>query len=275
MPGIELTRLRNQVKELVTHLSNPESFLIHLEKILKYYQNLTLKNEIRKNPANISSYNSPRQVISIIVNEVNKTAIDNPQSALALANHLWDEPILETKILAIHIFRKLPSAQALPILLNFPDMFQEIQGYEDYLPLMTRTLLKLREDSPQDFNNLITSWLKSRNMNSRGWGIKILANLVDEHEFDDLPFVFEALKPVLLSLDKSLVDDLENCLSYMILASPGETEFFLLDAINDINDPNIIRSFLRISRILPTNQNKKLRLLLKSKLDHLNKEKFY
>jgi len=201
MPAIDLTKLRIRVRELVDQSSNPDTFFKSLELLLQYYKNYTLRVEKRNNGLNLPSYNTPPQVLTSIKKELGREVTTNPEIGLDLATRLWNESYLEAKLLAVSLFVSIPTSTAIHILSNFPELSVGIDEQEVFLPLMTSAFIHIRQEYPAQFIEIISSWLEASDSTIQHLGLKIIANMVQEPEDEDLPIVFEILEPLLGSKD--------------------------------------------------------------------------
>src|SRR5512135_3561238 len=103
MPAIDLSRMRKQAARLADFFFVPDEFIKHLHEMLDFYVNYTVRKPPASAPgANIQSYRTPSVVVKQIELELTRLAEkqENADAALDLADHLWDETYLETRLLA-------------------------------------------------------------------------------------------------------------------------------------------------------------------------------
>ena len=203
MPAIDLTKLREQVRELIDQSSNPDSFCRSLDFILQQYKNYTLRNEKKYIGSDLPSYNTPSQVLSSITKELRKNVSKNPEIGIALATRLWNEDYFEAKLLATSLFGSLPPDTAISFLTEFPKIAVGIQEKFGILNLLTDTFRKIRIDYPTQFNELITSLMRSSDTRYQSIGLKIITNMITDSENEELPTLFEVIDPLLGSIDPS------------------------------------------------------------------------
>ena len=111
MPAIDLARLRKQSARLVDFFFVPDEFIQHLHKMLDSYVNYTVRKPPANAPdANLQSYRIPTVVVKQIELELTRIAgkSENADAALDLADHLWDETFLETRLLAAFLLGHIP-----------------------------------------------------------------------------------------------------------------------------------------------------------------------
>jgi hypothetical protein len=273
MPAINLTKLRYQVQELMRQTSNPELFIKNLEDLFEFYKNYSLRVDKRYIGINLPKYNTPKQVIATIENELGKLLSTNPDLGLELATLLWDEPYLETKLLAVSLMSSIPSHQAIQVLSRIPEISKDIHEQDVFIPILTTAFIQIRKENPTDFINMISSWLSNPDSISQHWGLLIITNLIQKPDDKDLPSLFELLKPLLWSNDPTTQADLVQCIESLYTVSPSETEYFLVDSLNTTNDEILLKNFSRTSRELPDNLFVVVKPLIKSRLISIQTKK--
>jgi hypothetical protein len=109
MPAIDLARLRKQANRLADFFFLPDEFMKHLREMLDFYVNYTLRTVENVAPgSNLKTYRTPPAVLTQIENELRSAAEANPHFALELADILWDEGALETRLLAAFLLGRIP-----------------------------------------------------------------------------------------------------------------------------------------------------------------------
>ncbi len=111
MPAIDLARLRKQANQLADFFFLPEDFLRHLREMLDFYVNRTLRKKENIAPgSNLPTYRTPLVVMRQIEKAIGAYRMENPHYALELADLLWDEGYIETRLLAAFLLGTHPSA---------------------------------------------------------------------------------------------------------------------------------------------------------------------
>jgi hypothetical protein len=114
MPAIDLARLKKQTAQLADLFDQPADFLRELKEILDYYVNRTLRSQGVAPSSVLPTYRTPSVVLRQIETELSPVAEKNPIEALELADALWDEGWLETRLLAAFLLGTNPSARGTP-----------------------------------------------------------------------------------------------------------------------------------------------------------------
>jgi len=273
MPAIDLTKLRNQAHELVKQASKPEQFIKSLEELFEYYKNYSLRVDKNYSGLKLPRYNTPKQVLATIEKELGNFLSNSPNLGLELATSLWNEPYLETKLMAVSLIRSIPSSDAIQVLTRIPEMSKDILEQDIFLPKLTNALVQIRRDNPNGFTKMLTSWLTTSDPAAHHWGLLTITNLVEKPDDKDLPTIFELLKSLLWTNDPSTRKDLVQCIRSLYSISPSETEYFLVESLEDTKDEGSLKNFSRLSRELPVDLFKKIKPILETKISSFQNQK--
>src|SRR5512145_962522 len=114
MPAIQLARLKLQAVELAASFRQPAVFARKLDDLCEFYANRTYRPGVsgESHPSLLKSYNIPAPVLREVQHELTPLAYAEPQATLALCQSLWEEPILEHRLLAAGILGQLPATFA-------------------------------------------------------------------------------------------------------------------------------------------------------------------
>jgi len=108
MPAIDLSRLKKQTAQLVDLFGQPVEFLRAHREVLDFYVNRTLRSQSVAPSSVLPTYRTPTVVLRQIENELGPVAGKQPIQALELADALWDEGWLETRLLAAFLLGRIP-----------------------------------------------------------------------------------------------------------------------------------------------------------------------
>jgi len=108
MPAIDLARLKKQTANLADIFGEPSAFLRELREVLEFYVNRSLRSQSVAPSSVLPTYRTPVAVLRQIEKELGPVAEQQPILALELADALWDEGWLETKLLAAFLLGRIP-----------------------------------------------------------------------------------------------------------------------------------------------------------------------
>jgi hypothetical protein len=251
MPAIDLARLRKQASRLADFFFVPDEFLKHLHELLDFYVNRTVRKQTAIAPgSNLPTYRTHNIVIKQIEQEISRSASDYPEAALELADLLWDEGYLETKLLAAFLLGKIPPQES-HLLPRLTAWTQQIHDANLLAELLDSSLARMRKESPGQFLQLVAEWLQPER--ARLWqnGIQAVTSAVADPAFINLPPLFKLIAPVVEAAPAKLQNEIEELVLALYKRSPAETTYFLRQVLTTSNDPMTAITFRRIASAFP------------------------
>lgn len=251
MPAIDLARLRKQTNRLADFFFLPEDFMKHLRETLDFYVNRTMRrSEKIALGSNLPTYRTPPVVIRQIENAIGSIAMENPHNALELADQLWDEGYLETRLLAAYLLGRI-SPQEERLLARLTAWNQQVRDPNVRAALLTTSLARIRKEAPAQFLVLVAEWLHPARQRLWPNGIQALIPLISDPDFENLPPVFEIIRPVLETSPGALQNDIQELINALYQVSPSETAFFLQEVLKTTPNPLLAVTLRRILPALP------------------------
>jgi hypothetical protein len=267
MPAIDLARLKKQAAQLADLFNRPEEFVRALHGMLDYYVNRSLREVDSVAPSSVlETYRTPPVILKHIEIELAPLAAENPEQALDLADHLWDEGWLEMRLLAASLLGRLPPREE-RLLPRLTAWTMQVRDPSVRAALLTISLVRLRRETPEHFLVLVGEWLNPER--SRMWsnGIQALLPLIQDHNFNNLPPVFNILTHVVEAAPGMLQNDFVDLFQSLYRASPTETIYFLRQVIANSSTLMTATTFRRISPSLPPQLAEAIRDLVKRKAE--------
>ena len=264
MPAIDLARLKKQAAQLTDLFNRPEEFVRALHGVLEYYVNQSLREVDSVAPSSVlETYRTPSAILRHLETELAPLAAAKPDQALDLADHLWDEGWLETRLLAASILGRLPPREE-RLLPRLTAWTTQVRDPSVRAALLGTSLVRLRQETPEHFLVLVSEWLNPERPRMWSNGIQALLPLIQSPDFHNLPPVFEMLAHVVEAAPGTLQSDLVDLFQSLYRASPTETAYFLRQVIANSPTPMTATTFRRISPSLPPGLAESLRDLVKS-----------
>jgi hypothetical protein len=247
MPAIDLARLKKQTAQLADLFGQPDEFLRVHRDILDFYVNRTLRSQSVAPSSVLPTYRTPPVVLRQIENELGPVAAKQPIQALELADALWDEGWLETRLLAAYLLGRIPPQEE-RLLARLTAWTQAVRDPEVRAALLTTSLTRLRNETPDLFLVLVKEWLHPARQRMWSNGIQALVPLITSPYFDNLPPIFETIEPVFKAAPAALQFDLQELITALYMASPSETTYFLQQILKGTrsNHPSVA-----LRRMLP------------------------
>jgi hypothetical protein len=263
MPAIDLARLRKQANRLADFFFLPDEFMKHLREMLDLYVNYTLRTKENVAPgSNLKTYRTPPAVLTHIENELRAVAEANPHFALELADVLWDEGALETRLLAAFLLGRIPPQEE-HLLPRITAWTQQIRDPNVRSALLSTSLTRMRKETPEQFLNLVREYLHPER--SRTWsnGIHALLPMIADTNFANLPPILDIVEPIIEDAPSNLQDDLADLIVALYRASSNETTFLLKHILSTTQNPMTVVTMRRIATSFPPPLQMELRDLLR------------
>src|SRR5512133_1156320 len=262
MPAIDLARLKKQTAQLVDLFGQPADFLRAHEEILDFYVNRSLRSQSVAPSSVLPTYRTPVAVLRQIEKALGPVAEAQSILALELADALWDEGWLETKLLAAFLLGRIPPQEE-RLLARLTAWTQAVRDPEVRAALLTTSLTRLRKETPDLFLLLVKEWLHPARQRMWSNGVQALVPLISSPDFDNLPPIFETIEPVLKAAPAALQFDLQELITTLYEASPDETTYFLQQILKGTRSALPAVSLRRMLPELPPELQVSLREMLR------------
>src|SRR5512147_42368 len=262
MPAIDLARLKKQTAQLADLFGQPNEFLRAHREVLDFYVNRTLRSQSVAPSSVLPTYRTPTVVLRQIENELGPVAEKHPVQALELADALWDEGWLETRLLAAFLLGRIPPQEE-RLLARLTAWTQAVRDPEVRAALLTTSLTRLRRETPDLFLVLVREWLHPARQRMWSNGVQALVPLISSPDFDNLPPIFEIIEPILKGSPATLQYDLEELIIALYEASPDETVYFLQQILKETRSPLPAAALRRMLPELPQELQSSLRDILR------------
>ena len=272
MPAIHLPRLQQQVEALTEHYADAEKFTRQLRDLFNFYGDKTRRPSQRaKKTIGLPSENVPAPVLRQVVLQLTPYAENTPHAILNLSRNLWQHPALEYRQLAAMLVGKLPTSHTEETLALIRGW--NLQNQEDSLlaALASNSLNTLRQESPDQLLEQIQSWLapaeeekfnKSQTANMQKLGLSALLPFIRDLEFENLPLIYNLIKPLLQDSPKALRPYLLDLLLALAGRSPQEVAYILRTLLEEDPNAHVIWLTRRTLDSLPAENREKLQSLV-------------
>jgi hypothetical protein len=264
MPAIDLARLKKQTAQLADLFDQPTVFLREHREILDFYVNHSLRSQGVAPSSVLPTYRTPTVVLRQIETELGPVAERQPIQALELADALWDEGWLETRLLAAFLLGRIPPQEE-RLLARLTAWTQAVRDPSVRAALLTTSLTRLRKETPDLFLILVKEWLHPARQRMWSNGIQALVPLISSPDFDNLPPVFEIIEPIIRAAPATLQFDLQELIIMLYEASPDETTYFIQQILKSTKSPMLAVALRRMSPEFPAELQSNLREMLYKK----------
>jgi len=251
MPAIDLARLKKQTAQLTDLFNRPEDFVRALHDMLDFYVNRSRREADTVAPSSaLDSYHTPPVILKAIETEIGPLAVSDPNATIELADRLWDEDWLETRLLAASLLGRIPPQEE-QLLARLTAWAGQVREPSVRATLLTTSLARLQREMPERFLALVSEWLNPERQRLWPHGIQALLPLIRDQNYHNLPPIFDMLESIVEAAPASIQNDLVDLFGALHAASPTETTHFLQQVIANSNTPMTAITFRRILPSLP------------------------
>ena len=223
----------------------------HLSEMLEFYVNHTLRTVENVAPgSNLKTYRTPPAVITQIENEVRSVAEANPEFALELADKLWEDGALETRLLAAFLLGRIPPLEE-RLLPRLTAWSQQVRDPSVRSALLSSSLTRMRKETPAEFLSLVREYLHPARMNSCSNGIQALLQMIADSSYDNLPPILDIVEPIIEKAPAALQNELTDLIIALYRASASETIFMLKHVLSTTDNPMTAVTLRRIVTSFP------------------------
>jgi hypothetical protein len=239
MPAIQLARLRQKSAALAEQYSQPELFLHSLRDLFELYAGRVHRPGQSGEPQSlIQSYNLPKPLLRQIGIELKPVAAQNAPATLALCDLLWEEPYLETRLLAVTLLGHAP-LDSIEAILTRVERWTESTGESRLTKsLVQQGLGRVRREQPQRLLNEVKWWLETESLALQSLGLRTLLSLATSPEYDNMPAILHLLTPFVRTTPAAVKPDVLDLLASLASHSPKETAFFLRQNLEALENPD-------------------------------------
>jgi len=251
MPAIDLNRLLKQSSRLSDFFFVPDEFARHLNEMLDFYVDRTIRKQPAVAPsANLPTYHTPSVILKQIEQEIYSNAGEYPEAALELADRLWDEGYLETRLLAAYLLGRIPPQEE-RLLARLTAWTQQIHDPGLRAKLLDSGLTRMRKETPQKFLDLISQWLHPERTRMWANGLHAAISAISDPSFVNLPPLLKVLEPIMEAAPAKLQEEIREFVLLLYKTSPTEAVYFLRQVLINSNEPMTAITFRRISPSFP------------------------
>ncbi len=232
MPAVDQSRLKTQIDGLIWRFTRPEEFTRELHNLFSYYADrvyrpgdLVLKKHVQQ------AYHVPPLVIRQLELDLRARCEENPAAALALADTLWQESMLEPKLFAASLLGMLPSNRSDDISSRIQAWSAETKDIKVLKPMLEKSTAAIRRYQPEILLALLKDWSSSQDLPSHRLAAYLIQTLLGEPAFENIPPIFDMLTGIMQSHPQPLREGLLEIFRQLRKRSPAETAYFIRQSI--------------------------------------------
>jgi hypothetical protein len=253
MPSIDLARLRKQASRLADFFFVPDEFTRQLNAVLDSYVNYTRRKSQAVAPGvKLPSLRTPSVVLRQIELELGALAgsKENSEAAIALADRLWSEGSLQTRLLAGFILGRMPPQED-QLMTRLPSWIAQSRDGDLRNRLLDEGLVRLRREASSGFLQLLEAWLTADEPRSWSDAIRAATAAIKDPAFSEVPPLLKALERALQASPPELQLDVEELIAALYAVAPSETTYYVRQILTSSANPSTAAHFRRMAPSLP------------------------
>jgi DNA alkylation repair enzyme len=251
MPAVDIARLRIQSARVTDHFGDPPALLRELHDMFELYADRTRRPGQLASPVTVlPSYHIPVPALRQLENDLGFQAENRPEETVALAEALWRDGYLESRLLAAYLLgRTRPGGEE--FLERLTDWVSHTREPNVRRTLLTTSLGRLRRENQPDFLRLVRRWVHPTYDRMWSRAIEALLPVLADPEFHNLPVVFDLVKPIVNSGPPVMQNEIAELITALYEASPTETTVYLRQVALGSGHPQTRVTLRRILSRLP------------------------
>jgi hypothetical protein len=264
MAAVDPVRLRFQIDALIASFSDPPRFHRELKDLFNLYANRTLRfGESPKALPLIPMYHLPAPVMRQLELDLKPVLQADPESALAVADELWQDEYYEVRQVSILLLSNLPLATPAPIIDRLKQWLEPCLDSTLVSELLSRGTNSLQSTFPEAWENFINSLFERGDLRMTAMGLKALNQSVNHPAFENMPAVFRLISPSIRDPQPAFEKDLRSLLETLTEKTPSEAAYFLQQAASISDSPNLRRMIKQSLAFFPEDLQPALKSILR------------
>jgi len=263
MPAVDMARLQKQISELTWKFTRPAEFHAAVVDLFELYANRVYRPGKATPAARLMTvYHAPPLVLRQLEQSLAPYCRENPMAALAVIDSLWDDENLEPRFLAGSLLGQLPIQSVEEVLARLQHWCTPEEEITAANHLLNRGASRLRREAPDQWITVIRTWAGNTSQAVQAVALRALLPFALDRDYENLPALFQTLRPILLASTPAIQGDLEDLLRALARRSPAETAFVLRQSLSMRISPSAARIIRRILPEFPAEMQIALRAAL-------------
>ena len=264
MAAIDLTKLDNQIQELLTLAGEPKAFQRQFHTLLSFYHRYSHRAHKDAIPMSfMRHYDLPEKVLLTMQNQLK--ALD-PKRVLPIASQLGEDDYFEARDTAASLLGQLPLEYKQQTLQMITDWISEPLDRAVVESVFSKANRTVTAKAMSEWTQLVSSLISSASHHQQKMGLLALTKLIPEMNSDDLPTIFRWVRPFLIDRNRMHEAALIPVVGALAKRSSQETAYMLREILADSNDEEIGRRFRHYLDFFEASTQKRLQEAIKNQV---------
>jgi hypothetical protein len=264
MTAVNLTKLNQEIYELLAFYTRPSEFHENLRSLFEYYSVQVYQRGVGvKSNARLKEYHIPVLVLMQCERLIHKRCIENPQAALRLYDELIQDAYVEVNQFSASILGSLPPVVTLDVLQRIDEqgkIWERDERLVEYLHRSTRSVIP---NSPDKWLEYLDKTLPGTIEHYHRFGLQLLTTCLQNDSFENIPFFFRHFLMFLPKANLRFQPEYVYLFQELYNKYPTESVHFFEQALSMVQHDAFFRVFRRFLPSLAEPEKSRLRELAK------------
>jgi hypothetical protein len=264
MTAVNLTKLNDEIYELLAFFTRPTEFHAKLNQLFEFYSVQVYQSGVGvKSNARLKEYHLPVLVLMQCERLIHKRCEENPQAALRLYDTLIEDPFVETAYFAASILGSLNAMVASEVIKRIDAQGRIWDHDERLVAYLKRSSNNIIASAPDTWLNYLDSALPNCLENFHRFGLQLMTSSIQHASFENMPFIYRQFLQFLPEANLRYQPEYLNLFSQIYKKYPTESIHFFEQALSMVENEAFLRIFRRFLPQLSETDRSRLRELAK------------
>ena len=264
MTAVNLTKLNNEIYELLAFFTRPVEFHAKLKKLFEFYSVQVYQSGTGvKSNARLQKYHIPTLVLMQCERLVHKRCVENPQAALRLFDELIEDPFVEINQFAASILGSLPESAADEVIMRIDSQGKKWERDERLVDFIQRSTNKVIDKAIEQWLHYLDHALPNALEEYHRFGLQLLTISLLHESFENMPFFYRHFLLFLPEANLRFQPEYVFLFQEMYKKYPIESVHFFEQALSMVKSDAFFRIFRRFLPNLAEPERSRLRELAK------------
>ena len=264
MTAVNLTKLNNEIYELLAFFTRPVEFHAKLNHLFEFYGVQVYQSGVGvKSNARLKKYHLPVLVLMQCERLIHKRCVENPHAALRLFDELIEDPYVEINQFAASILGSLPESVADEVIERIDSQGKKWERDERLVEFITRSTTLIIGNATEQWINYLDNALPNALEEYQRFGLQLLTTSLLHKSFENMPFFYRHFFLFLPEANLRFQPEYVYLFQEMYNKYPTESVHFFEQALSMIQNETFFRIFRRFLPNLAEPERSRLRELAK------------
>ena len=264
MTAVNLTKLNNEIYELLAFFTRPVEFHAKLNQLFEFYSVQVYQSGVGvKSNTRLKKYHLPVLVLMQCERLIHKRCVENPHAALRLFDELIKDPYVEVNQFAASMLGSLPESVSSEVIDRIDTQGKKWERDERLVEFIQRSTNLVIGSAAEQWQKYLDNALPNVIKEYHRFGLQLLTISLLHHSFENMPFFYRHFLLFLPEANLRFQPEYVYLFQEMYKKYPTESVHFFEQALSMIENDALFRIFRRFLPNLAEPERSRLRELAK------------